>query len=449
MKKRHNPILILFIVVLCAALLAGAVYLLLQVIPQKRAGSVSKLETQSVFETEKPVVEPEREAAYEGEIPAAQPQPELDPQPETPPAQEQPAQTPEMEEAAKQILSSMTEEEKLWQLFFVTPESITGVNTATLAGDTTKEALEAMPVGGIIYFSQNLEDRVQVQNMLANTQSYVKIPLFLGVDEEGGLVQRIGANEALGGQAVADMQSFGKEGNPASVYEAGAALAKNLTGLGFNLDFAPVADVSASSGSVIGSRSFGSDPELVAALSGVLARSLADHNVIPCMKHFPGYGSAVVDDHNGRSVVAKSTEELESCDLIPFAAAIGGSTDIPFIMVSHLSFPQITGDETPADLSPAIVSEILRNKLGYQNVIITDAQNMASVTDTWDPGEAAVRALEAGCDMILMPADLQSAYDGVAAASESGRLSWQRIDESLLRILTVKVRYGLLPAAES
>ena len=445
MKKRHNPFLTVLVTLLCLALIVGAVYLLMQVIPAKRPAAVSKLETSAVFEEPPAAVEPEREAAYEGELPAvlpeqSQPEPEPQPEAETPPVSD-PADDPT--EKAQLVLAAMTEEEKLWQLFFVTPEALTGYDAVTQAGEATKAAIEEKPVGGLIYFTPNLLDAAQTQQMLQNTQSYSKIPLFLATDEEGGTVQRIGSNPALGGQAVEPMRTYGQQADPAAVYDAGAVLAENLTNLGFNLDFAPSADVAASAASVIGSRSFGSDPELVSALSGVLARSLTDHGVIPCMKHFPGYGSAVTDDHSGRSVSKRTLEELESCDLLPFADAVGEATDIPFIMVSHLSFPEITGDDTPADLSPLIVSELLRNKLEYQNVIITDAQNMGAVTDTCDAAEAAVRALEAGCDMLLCPADLQSAYDGIAAALESGRLDWQRIEQSLLRILTVKARYGL------
>ena len=336
----------------------------------------------------------------------------------------------------------MTEDEKIWQLFYVTPELLTGVETATRAGDSTKEALEAMPVGGIIYFAKNLEDRAQSVEMLSNTKSYAKIPLFLGTDEEGGTVSRVGANAAMDAVQTPSLQSLGEQADPAAVYQAGQDIAGSLHAIGFNMDFAPVADVSAGASSVIGSRSFGTDAQLCASLVGVMTGSIQTEGIIPCLKHFPGYGSAVTDDHYGTSVLEKTEAELESCDFLPFAAGIEAGT--PFVMVSHLSVPEVVGDETPSDLSSKIVSDLLRNKLGFTGVIITDSHQMASITDHYTSGEAAVKALQAGVDMILMPQDLQAAFDGVKAALAGGTLTQSRIDESVLRILQVKAEYNIL-----
>lgn len=445
-------------ILFCIALLGGVGVLLWKTLPEKQQPQQAEtIQTDSVFSSEQTAVEPEREAPYEGELPeqaeAAQPEQPDSEQPSEPAADPAaPDDTPvtDAQKTAQATLASMTEDEKLWQLFFVTPEAITNVNTATVAGEATKNALAQYPVGGIVYFAKNLEDRAQAAALLANTQSYAKIPLFLGVDEEGGTVSRIGANEALGGTKVADMRSFGQSADPAQVYAAGQTLAANLTGLGFNLDFAPDCDVVSGVDSVIGSRSFGSDPELCASLAGVIVKSLRAEGIVSCLKHFPGYGSAVTDDHYGTSTLSKTLEELESCDFLPFASGI--ESGAAFVMVSHLSVPEVTGDETPGDLSSKIVSELLRNKLGFQNVIITDAQNMGAITDHYTSAEAAVQALSAGVDMVLMPDDLQAAYDGVLAAVQNGTLTEARINESVLRILTVKAHFGILtevpPAAE-
>ena len=347
-------------------------------------------------------------------------------------------------QTAQALLDTMTDDEKLWQLFFVTPEAITNVDTATVAGETTKKALEQYPVGGIVYFAKNLEDREQTVALLENTQSYAKIPLFLGVGEEGGTVSRVGSNPEMGVPSVGDMRSLGKQQDPAVVHAAGQDIGGGLHALGFNLDFAPVADVAQGADSVIGSRSFGSDPELCASLAGVIVKSLRAEGIVSCLKHFPGYGRATVDDHNGTSIVEKSLSELEACDLIPFQSIIAAEGSVPFVMVSHLSYPSVTGSDTPADLSSSIVTDILRDKLEYQNVIITDSHSMASITDHYSAGDAAVKALEAGCDMILMPSELQAAFDAVKAAVADGTLSQARIDESVLRILTVKAEYGII-----
>ena len=438
-------------VLFCIALLAGVGVLLWKTLPEKQKPEQAEtIQTDGVFSSEPTTVEPEREAPYEGELPdqaeAAQPETPDEQQPES-------TENPEVpdnmtvsgaQQTAQALLDTMTDEEKLWQLFFVTPEAITNVNTATVAGEATKKALAQYPVGGIVYFAKNLEDREQTVALLENTQSYAKIPLFLGVDEEGGTVSRVGSNPDMGVPSVGDMRSLGKSQDPAAVYAAGQDIGGGLHALGFNLDFAPVADVAQGADSVIGSRSFGSDAELCASLAGVIVKSLRAEGIVSCLKHFPGYGSATVDDHNGTSVVEKTLSELEACDLVPFQTIIASEESVPFVMVSHLSYPNVTGSDTPADLSSSIVTDILRDKLEYQNVIITDSHSMASITDHYSAGEAAVKALAAGCDMILMPSDLQAAFDAVKAAVADGTLSQARIDESVLRILTVKAEYGII-----
>ena len=453
MNRKLSRILTVLIVLFCVALLAGAGILLVQVLPKKAPGEVTSLETSSVFESETAAVAPDREEAYEGSLPPAaevQPAPEQTPdEPSGPDAQDPSEQAPAdalisdaSDKLARQTLASMTEDEKLWQLFYVTPELLTGVETATRAGDSTKEALEAMPVGGIVYFAKNFEDRAQTQDMLHNTKSYTKIPLFLGTDEEGGTVSRVGSNPAMGGIEIPSMQSLGEQADPAAVYQAGQNIAENLRAVGLNMDFAPVADVASSSSAVIGSRSFGSDAQLCASMVSVLTGSLQTKGVVPCLKHFPGYGSAITDDHYGTSILTKTLDDLEACDFLPFVSGIEAGA--PFVMVSHLSVPEVVGDETPSDLSSKIVSEILRNKLGFTGVIITDSHQMASITDHYTSGEAAVKALQAGVDMILMPQDLQAAFDGVKAALNDGTLTQERIDESVLRILQVKAEYNIL-----
>ena len=438
-------------VLFCIALLAGVGVLLWKTLPEKQKPEQAEtIQTDGVFSSEPTTVEPEREAPYEGELPdqveAAHPETPDEQQPES-------TENPEVpdnmtvsgaQQTAQALLDTMTDEEKLWQLFFVTPEAITNVNTATVAGEATKKALAQYPVGGIVYFAKNLEDREQTVALLENTQSYAKIPLFLGVDEEGGTVSRVGSNPDMGVPSVGDMRSLGKSQDPAAVYAAGQDIGGGLHALGFNLDFAPVADVAQGADSVIGSRSFGSDAELCASLAGVIVKSLRAEGIVSCLKHFPGYGSATVDDHNGTSVVEKTLSELEACDLVPFQTIIASEGSVPFVMVSHLSYPNVTGSDTPADLSSSIVTDILRDKLEYQNVIITDSHSMASITDHYSAGEAAVKALAAGCDMILMPSDLQAAFDAVKAAVADGTLSQARIDESVLRILTVTAEYGII-----
>ena len=446
MNKPLQNLICILLILLSLGALGGAGVLLWRSLPAARPEQVDALETNSVFVSGQSTVQPEREKPFEGMLPVQDDLPGTS-EPEQEEESDAQAARREAERRAQALLDTMTLEQKVWQMFFVTPENLTGVNTATIAGEKTKQGLADCPVGGIIYFADNLEDRTQARALLSGTQDFSQIPLFLGTDEEGGAVSRVASNPALGGVPVDPMGDYGAKADPAAVYTAGAHIARALTDLGFNMDFAPVVDVAQGAGNVIGSRSFGQDAELVAALGGVMVNSLRDHGILPCLKHFPGYGSAVVDDHNGTSVVRRSMEELESCDLIPFRTILSDEQSVPFVMVSHLSFPDIVGDDTPADLSPAIVTDLLRNKLQFQNVIITDSHQMSSITDHYSSGDAALAAVRAGCDMILMPEDLESAGNAILTAVQNGQLTEARIDQSVLRILTVKALCGLLDDA--
>lgn len=345
---------------------------------------------------------------------------------------------------AQSMLESMSADEKLWQLFIATPESVTGVGTVVQAGDATKAALTEKPVGGLIYFSKNLRDRDQTIEMIKNSQSYVKIPLLVGVDEEGGTVSRVASNSAMGTTSFDSMATYGAAGDAAKVYDIGKTIGSELTALGFNLDFAPVADVVTNpKNTEIGSRSFSSDPAVAAKMVGSIVSGFKDAGILCTLKHFPGHGGTDTDSHNGLSVTTRTLDEMRQSELLPFQAGIDAGA--PMVMVGHLSAEQLNdGADTPSDLSKTVVTSLLRGELGFDGVVVTDAQNMGAITDYYKPGEAAAKALEAGCDLVLMPADLQAAFDGVKAALESGELTQERVDESVLRVLTMKYDYGIL-----
>ena len=347
------------------------------------------------------------------------------------------------ETMAQAMVQNLTLEEKVCQLFVATPEALTGVNRATVAGDATREALSRLPVGGIVYFAQNLEDREQVMALLSGTQSFSEIPLLLAVDEEGGTVSRVGSNPAMGTTYFSDMADYGDAGDTQAVYQVGLTLGRELTELGFNLDFAPVADVVTNPNNTeIGRRAFSSDPETAAAMVGSIVSGLRDGGILCSLKHFPGHGGTETDTHDGRAVTNRTLEEMRQAEFLPFQAGIDAGA--PMVMVGHLSAPELTGDDTPSDLSRAVVTDILRGELGFTGVVVTDAQNMGAITDYYSPAEAAVAALSAGVDLILMPADLQAAVDGVLEAVDSGQLPAERIDESVTRVLAMKYEYGLL-----
>ena len=348
------------------------------------------------------------------------------------------------ETMAQAMVQNLTLEEKVCQLFIATPEALTGVNRATVAGDATREALSRLPVGGIVYFAQNLEDREQAMALLSGTQSFSEIPLLLAVDEEGGTVSRVGSNPAMGTTYFSDMADYGDAGDTQAVYQVGLTLGQQLTELGFNLDFAPVADVVTNPNNTeIGRRSFSSDPETAAAMVGSIVSGFRDGGILCSLKHFPGHGGTETDTHNGRAVTERTLEQMRQAEFLPFQAGI--EAGVPMVMVGHLSAPNLNGGaDTPSDLSYAVVTEILRGELGFSGVVVTDAQNMGAITDYYTPAEAAVGALQAGVDLILMPADLDEAVQGVLDALEAGTLSRERIDESVTRILAMKYEYGIL-----
>ncbi len=434
MKPKTIAILV---IILCVCMVLAALALILWNMPKKQPGDVETLQTSSVFSSEPSAVEPDREQAYEGELPAAALAPEA------PRAQETPNAAAQSTQLAEQILSSMTLDEKLWQLFFVAPEALTGEEAVTESSDVLQQALAEKPVGGVILFARNLISREQTVSLLADVKSASRLAPFLGVDEEGGTVSRVGANSAMGVTQLQDMSAYGASGDASALYGDLYNLAQSMNTLGFNVDFAPVADVTTGSDkNPMKLRSFSSDPERCASMVSVSVGALQDGDVAACLKHFPGYGTATADDHNGSVSLDRTLEQLEQTEFVPFSAGIDKGAY--FVMVSHLSVPAVTGDDTPADLSEKLVTKLLRNTLHFQNIVITDAQNMGSIAQNYTSAEAAVAALRAGVDMVLMPQDLQEAYDGVTKAIADGVLTEDRIDRSVLRILNVKIQLGLL-----
>lgn len=356
---------------------------------------------------------------------------------------EKPAKKPDP--IAAQV-KAMSTEEKVGQLFLVTPDQLTGT-TVTAAGDTTRKAVSKYQPGGLIYFDDNLKDPAQTKALLKDTEAIYKdlgLPVpFLAVDEEGGEVARVANNAAFGVQNVGDMREVGRTGNPAKAAAVGSTLGSYLSALGFNLDFAPDADVLTNPANrVVARRSFGTDPTLVKNMSAAEARALMGCGVIPCLKHFPGHGATAGDTHAGAAATDKTLDALMQAELVPF-------TDVnayaPMIMAGHIAAPKVTGDNTPACLSKKLVTDVLRNKLNYRGVVITDSLQMGAVTQREAPDQAAVSAIEAGCDVILMPADFPAARGAVLDAVQKGTISEKRLNASVTRILKCKARLKKAP----
>lgn len=339
----------------------------------------------------------------------------------------------------QKVISEMTLEEKVFQMFMITPEQLTHVDTAILAGEATKEALERCPVGGLIYFQPNIIDEKQLKTMIANTQSYSKYPLFIGVDEEGGpLVSRIANSDGFQVETFPSMREIGASGDYTKAYRVGQAIGSYLSELGFNMDFAPVADVLTNpANTVIGSRSFGADPEMTAQMVAQVTKGLQEQDICAVLKHFPGHGGTNSDSHENAVANDHTLEQLKSTEFLPFSRGIHAGAGC--VMVGHISLPSVTEDGLPATLSYDITTGLLRESLSFDGIIITDSMSMGAITNYYTSDEAAIKAVQAGADMILMPQDFEQASTGLLEAVQNGTIDEDRIDESVYRILRYKL----------
>lgn len=352
---------------------------------------------------------------------------------------EESAAEDKIEEQINELIDGMSLEDKVSQLFFVNPEALTDVGTAVQASETTKAAMETYPVGGIVLFSTNIESEEQLRTMTSNLHSYSKYPLFLGVDEEGGRVARIADSGVIDVPSFSDMQEIGNTQDPENAYQVGVTIGGYLKDLGFNVDFAPVADVASNpDNQVIGSRSFGNDASLVSRMAAREVQGIQEQGVSASLKHFPGHGDTSEDSHTEMAVSNKTADELRNMEFLPFQAGIEAGADM--VMVGHISVPAVTGDDIPSSLSGQIITGFLRDELGYQGIVVTDAMNMGAVTQEYTSAEAAVMALQAGCDMVLMPQDFFEARQAVLDAVNDSAITEEQIDESLRRIFRVKLK---------
>ncbi|MEG2315773.1 MAG: glycoside hydrolase family 3 N-terminal domain-containing protein [Clostridia bacterium] len=355
------------------------------------------------------------------------------------------AQGAAVQSAAERALAGMTLNEKVCQLFFVRPEDFSRLSSVTKASARLHNAQQKFAVGGVVLFPGNLKNGAQVSALNAAMQQSAKeahgIGLFIGVDEEGGGVARV-ANTLKLAQACAAASDIGATGDAEAAYEAGGGIGSYLSGYGFTLDFAPVADVRADvKNAEITARSFGTDAALVSEMVGRFVSGLREQGVLAVLKHFPGHGAASGSSHNGSAVSTRTAEDWRACEWLPFQAGIAAGARV--VMMSHQVAMAVDG-KSPASLSYRIVTELLRGELGFDGIVITDALRMDAVANEYSSGEACVQALLAGCDMLLLPKNFTNGYKGVVKALQEGRLTEERVNESVLRILRVKEAAGLL-----
>lgn len=363
---------------------------------------------------------------------AAVPSPESTPTPALTPV-------PEPDPLAEQ-LAAMTVEEKVGQLLI-------GGFEGTEIGDQATRLVQEYQVGGLILYGRNIAGAGQLVTLTNGLKALNGdgIPLFLSIDQEGGGVDRMPPEV----RRTPGAYCVGQTGSVPAAQSYGDVLAAECAAFGLNLDFAPVLDVWSNPGNtVIGQRAFSADARTVAGLGPAAARRMMDQGIIPAVKHFPGHGDTAVDSHVGLPVVDKSLEELEKTELIPFRAAIqsaGTDGQVPAVMVAHILLTQLD-PERPASLSPAVVTGLLREELGFAGAVLTDDLTMGAVTQSYGLGEAAVLAVEAGCDILLVchgPDSVPAVRTALLEAAASGRITAERLDESVYRILRLKTEYAL------
>lgn len=352
-----------------------------------------------------------------------------------------------------QMLSNMTLREKVGQLFIVRPDSLDLSLSQDTINDASADGVQALtaemeqtlreyPVGGIVQFGKNIDSPEQLSQFNAQLQEASDIPLFISVDEEGGLVARLANHKAFTlpkYESAASIEDFRE------AIEMGSVIGNYLSKYGFNMDFAPVADVNTNPDNpIIGTRAFSSAPDEASELASAMAEGLRQQGVIAVYKHFPGHGDTAEDSHSGIAITYKTKSEMSSCEWIPFHQA--KSDDC--IMVGHIAAPEITGDLTPASLSRTLVTDILKGELGFEGLVVTDSLAMGAVTESYTPGQAALAALNAGCDLLLMPNGLTEAFDAVVSAVEDGTFPEETLDAIVTRILTFKQAHGLLDSGD-
>ena len=293
-------------------------------------------------------------------------------------------------------------------------------------------------MGGLIYDRSNLESREQAEAMLATVQSYAKIPLLLTCDEEGGRVNRLMGT--IGTTYIGPMLDYRDQGAEKAAENA-RIIAGDLLSVGFNADLAPVADVwSNPQNTVIGDRAYSNDFAQAAELVAAAVEGFHQGGAACALKHFPGHGDTSADSHNGSVYIRKPLDQIRREELLPFQAGIDAGADM--VMIGHLIVTEVS--QEPALFSPEIVTDLLRRELGFSGVVITDGLQMKAMTDHYSSGEIALGALRAGVDLLLCPESLEEAVDALLSAVESGELTEERIDESVLRILTMKENRGIL-----
>jgi len=336
---------------------------------------------------------------------------------------------------ADAYIAGMSLDDELGQLF---------IPTFLCCGYTRGNAamVEQLHTGGFILYAGNAKDAQQTRDLIAAAQARSPIPLLATLDEEGGGVDRL--KDIYGPHPSARQIALSRSTDYA--WGQGAAIGRQMAALGLNVNFAPDVDVQLVAGPDLGSRNFGTDASTVTTYAGAYLAGLQNSGVVATLKHFPGLGGATIDAHAGLPVIDRSRAEIEATELGPYRSLFA-TGQVGAVMTTDLLMPALDPN-LPAELSPAIIDGVLRGELGFDGVVITDALYMKGISDRYSMPEAGVLAILAGCDMLegaMTPGQMRAMEDALRAALASGRLTKDRIDQSVRRILVLKMRMGLIP----
>jgi beta-N-acetylhexosaminidase len=333
-------------------------------------------------------------------------------------------------------IATISIEDKVAQLFVIDLYTVNQTSSVLDATPSIEAFMTEYPMGGIILFSDNVDTADQTKKLISDLQATASIPLFISIDEEGGLVSRIGSKN-IGVDHLPNAATLPSEYSSSQVEKMARTLGQQLASFGINMNFAPVLDVNTNPNNpVIGSRAFSSDPNIVGEYGTAFMQGLLSENILPVGKHFPGHGDTTTDSHLERTSIDQSLDELRRVEWRPFHQTIDAG--IPVIMTGHIHTPNITQDDLPASLSKAMTTDYLREELGFDGVVITDSLRMKAITNEYEASEVGILVLEAGGDLILLPDNFQSCYEGIINALDSGRLTEERVDLSLRRIFSLK-----------
>ena len=346
-------------------------------------------------------------------------------------------------------IKKMSLREKVGQMFFVRPEALdTSIHwneyqdlpdyKLQQVNKTMRDVSKDYPIGGMILYAHNIEDEDQLADFIAEIRELNGSPL-LAIDEEGGRIARIANNENFDVPKYESMAAIAESGDPSEAYKAAFTIGSYVKKYGFDIDYAPVADVNTNPENiVIGARAFSDNPETAAEFVVSYLNGLDSAGVIGTLKHFPGHGDVKTDTHSGYAETNKTWEEMLKCEMIPFKAGIEAGAQM--IMTAHIAAPKVTGDDLPATLSSVILQDKLRGELGFKGIIVTDAMDMGAITTQFGNAEAAIKSIQAGVDVVLCSKDFTQVFDAVVNAVEKGNIKETRIDESVKRILELKAK---------